>query len=149
MGCVFTTYLVGYATWNDMLVLTISGYGDTSHLRNAVVNDYRRKADFDMVIVPSSRVSTSMVHQTYLDRSLHMRGPGRMMVVMNKIDVSYLLSLPPILLTRFDSNSLVQAVFKGRYVRLAKSHSPLSCLVLSILPDSKTRMSKIQRSLER
>jgi hypothetical protein len=73
---------------NHHLILTVTGYGDTSHLRTAVINRYRRKADFEMVVVPSSRVATSETHDRYLDLSLHVKGASKMMVVMNKSDVS-------------------------------------------------------------
>lgn len=71
-----------------MIMLMSVGYGDTSHLRTAVINTFRRQADYEMVVVPSSRVATSETHDHYLDLSVHLKGANKTMVVMNKSDVS-------------------------------------------------------------
>ncbi|KAF1940545.1 P-loop containing nucleoside triphosphate hydrolase protein [Clathrospora elynae] len=71
---------------HGLCLFDLPGYGDTSHLREAVINTFRRKADFEMVVVPSSRVATSTTHDRYLDLSLHIKGAKKMMVVMNKSD---------------------------------------------------------------
>ncbi|KAH7351394.1 hypothetical protein BKA66DRAFT_575614 [Pyrenochaeta sp. MPI-SDFR-AT-0127] len=65
----------------------LPGYGDTSQLRETVINTFRRKADFEMVVVPSSRVQTSITQQQYIDLSIHLhKGPNKTLLVMNKSD---------------------------------------------------------------
>jgi len=88
MACACSIYLVSGTLLTARTILINIGYGDTSHLRTAVINTFRRKADFEMVVVPSSRVATSETHDRYLDISLHIKGASKMMVVMNKSDVS-------------------------------------------------------------
>ena len=56
-------------------------------MRDAVVNVYRAKADYEIVVTPHSRVETSEKHDRYLDRSLQ-KGADRTMLVMTKSDVS-------------------------------------------------------------
>jgi hypothetical protein len=69
-------------------VLKRSGYGDTSQLREVVINDFRRKADFEMVIAPFSRLNTSVLQERYINRSIHLKGANRTILVLNKSDVS-------------------------------------------------------------
>ena len=66
-----------------------TGYGDTSHFREAVVNDYRRMSDFEMVIVPSSRFKTNKRQLSYLDDSIHLKGANKTLLIMNQSDVSH------------------------------------------------------------
>ncbi|KAG9195143.1 hypothetical protein G6011_00263 [Alternaria panax] len=81
--------LVTIATGNILLrhglcLFDLPGYGDTSHLRTAVINTFRRKADFEMVVVPSSRVATSETHDAYLDLSLHLKGASKTMALIDE-----------------------------------------------------------------
>ncbi|RAR11801.1 hypothetical protein DDE83_004398 [Stemphylium lycopersici] len=71
---------------HGLCLFDVPGYGDTSHLRTAVINTFRRQADYEMVVVPSSRVATSETHDHYLDMSVHLKGANKTMVVMNKSD---------------------------------------------------------------
>ncbi|USP75564.1 Dynamin N domain containing protein [Curvularia clavata] len=62
------------------------GYGDMSQLREAVVNNFRREADFEMVIAPFSRLQTSVVQERYINWSIHLKGANKTILVMNKSD---------------------------------------------------------------
>ncbi|RMZ70013.1 nuclear gtpase slip-gc-like [Pyrenophora seminiperda CCB06] len=62
------------------------GYGDMSQLRESVTNKFRRKADFEIVVAPCSRLQTSVLHDRYIDRSIHLKGPNKTILVMNKSD---------------------------------------------------------------
>lgn len=70
-------------------LLTKLGYGDTSQLRETVINEFRRRADLEMVVVPYSRLQTSTVQEYYLGRSIRRMGANRTLV-MNRSDVSQL-----------------------------------------------------------
>jgi hypothetical protein len=70
------------------LILTNLGYGDISQLREAIINEFRRKADFEMVVVPHARLRSSAIHDEYLGRSIRRRGFERTVVVMTRSDVS-------------------------------------------------------------
>jgi len=73
--------------WDDVK-LTRIGYGDMSQLREGVINNFRWKADFEMVVAPCSRLQTSVLHDEYIDRSIHLKGANKTILVMNKSDVS-------------------------------------------------------------
>jgi hypothetical protein len=69
-------------------MLIYIGYGDTSQLREAVINAFRWKADLEMVVARNSRIHTSTQQDKYLARSIHLKGADRTILVMNKSDVS-------------------------------------------------------------
>ncbi|CAO2653639.1 Nn.00g030500.m01.CDS01 [Neocucurbitaria sp. VM-36] len=72
---------------HGVCLFDLPGYGDTSNLRKAIINVFRRRSNFEIVVVPSLRVATSITHHDYLDLSLHLKGPKKTMVVMNKADL--------------------------------------------------------------
>ncbi|KAI4708037.1 hypothetical protein J4E89_007156 [Alternaria sp. Ai002NY15] len=73
--------------WPFVKVVTIAtGYGDMSQLREGVINNFRWKADFEMVVAPCSRLQTSVLHDEYIDRSIHLKGANKTILVMNKSD---------------------------------------------------------------
>lgn len=69
-------------------MLTHIGYGDTSQLRQAVINKYRWDADFEMVVAPAPRLQTNETQAKYLDLSIRQKGADKTILVMNQIDVS-------------------------------------------------------------
>lgn len=71
-----------------------TGYGDMSQLREAVINNFRWKADHEMVVVPCSRLQTSVLQDEYIGRSIHLKGANKTILVMNKSDVSWHPPLP-------------------------------------------------------
>jgi hypothetical protein len=68
-------------------MLTVTGYGDTNQIRNAIIDKSRETAHFEIVVSPSSRVTTSSVQERYLDRSIRRRGADKTLLVTNKSDV--------------------------------------------------------------
>ncbi|KAF2127584.1 hypothetical protein P153DRAFT_358456 [Dothidotthia symphoricarpi CBS 119687] len=72
---------------NGLCFIDLPGYGDSSQLRDTVINDYRWKADFEMVVTPISRIRSSLVHERYLARSIHIKGAEKTILVMNKSDL--------------------------------------------------------------
>ncbi|CAA9960449.1 Dynamin N domain containing protein [Pyrenophora teres f. maculata] len=71
---------------HGLRLFDLPGYGDMSQLREGVVNNFRRKADFEMVVAPCSRLQTSVLHDRYIDRSIHLKGTNKTILVMNKCD---------------------------------------------------------------
>ena len=65
-----------------------------SQLREAVINNFRWKADHEMVVVPCSRLQTSVLQDEYIGRSIHLKGANKTILVMNKSDVSWHPPLP-------------------------------------------------------
>jgi hypothetical protein len=60
-----------------------------SQLCEGVINSFRWKADFEIVVAPSSRLQTSILHDRYIDRSIHLKGANKTILVMNRSAVSY------------------------------------------------------------
>jgi hypothetical protein len=60
-----------------------------TQLREAAVNEFCWKADFEMVVAPTSRLQTSVLHDHYIDRSIHLKGANKTILDMNKSDVSF------------------------------------------------------------
>ncbi|KAI4958200.1 hypothetical protein J4E86_003797 [Alternaria arbusti] len=71
---------------HGLRLFDLPGYGDTSQLREGVINNFRWKADFEMVVAPCSRLQTSVLHDEYIDRSIHLKGANKTILVMNKAD---------------------------------------------------------------
>jgi hypothetical protein len=59
-----------------------------SQLREGVINNFRWKADIEVVVAPCSRLQTSVLHDEYIDRSIQLKGANKTILVMNKSDVS-------------------------------------------------------------
>ncbi|KAF1850656.1 uncharacterized protein K460DRAFT_412323 [Cucurbitaria berberidis CBS 394.84] len=71
---------------NGLSFIDLPGYGDTSQLRETVINDFRRKADCEIVVAPFSRLQTSTVQERYLGRSIRRNGANKTFLVMNRSD---------------------------------------------------------------
>lgn len=69
------------------LRLMITGYGDLNQTRTAVVNDYRRRANFEMVVAKSDRYLSSTVQDRYLTRAIRQHEAKNTILVLNKADV--------------------------------------------------------------
>lgn len=66
----------------------MTGYGDLNQTRTAVVNDYRRKANFEMVVAKSDRYLSSTVQDKYLTRAIQQHKAQNTILVLNKADVN-------------------------------------------------------------
>lgn len=66
----------------------ITGDGDLNQIRKAVINEYRRQADFELIVADSCRYSTSEDAEDYLRRAVQQHGSANTVLVLNKIDVS-------------------------------------------------------------
>ncbi|KAJ8106416.1 hypothetical protein OPT61_g9549 [Boeremia exigua] len=61
-------------------------YGDLNQTRTAVVNEYRRKANFEMVVAKSDRFSSSTAQDRYLTRAIRQHEARNTILVLNKAD---------------------------------------------------------------
>jgi hypothetical protein len=85
---VLWTYLISVVLpENNAYMLTVKGYGDTSQIRNAIIDKSRDTAHFEIVVSPSSQVITSSVQERYLDRSIRRHGADKTLLVTNKSNV--------------------------------------------------------------
>lgn len=66
----------------------MTGYGDLNQTRTAVVNDYRRKANFEMVVAKSDRYLSSTTQDRYLTRAIQQHKAQNTILVLNKADVN-------------------------------------------------------------
>ncbi|KAL6703376.1 hypothetical protein ACN47E_009718 [Coniothyrium glycines] len=132
--------------------LDLPGFGDTSHFRESVINDYRRKSDFEIVVVSSSRFRTDQRQLRYLDDSIHIKGANNILLVMNQSDrlldedsIGYQLgdieSEPFLSLTkRWDE--IIQLEFEGEV-----EHSEISALRRALIRDAYPPFIEYERSM--
>jgi hypothetical protein len=73
---------------NSAIILIRPGWNDTNQLRTAHINDFRRKADLELIVAESSRIESCKTLERNTDQSIHLRsGPDRTILIMNKSDV--------------------------------------------------------------
>jgi len=59
-----------------------------NQIRKAVIDDYRRQADIELVVAEACRYSTKEGAGDYLRRTCQQHGQTNVVLVLNKIDVS-------------------------------------------------------------
>ena len=64
------------------------GYGDLNQTRTAVVNEYRRKANFEIVVAKSDRYLSKTDEDRFLHRAIRQHEAKNVFLVLNKTDVS-------------------------------------------------------------
>ncbi|KAH7084300.1 hypothetical protein FB567DRAFT_528770, partial [Paraphoma chrysanthemicola] len=64
----------------------LPGFGDTNQLRAAHINDFRWKANGEMIVADCSRIRTNIILERCLAQSIHLKGPQRTTLVTNKSD---------------------------------------------------------------
>ncbi|KAH8725683.1 hypothetical protein GQ44DRAFT_652378 [Phaeosphaeriaceae sp. PMI808] len=69
-----------------MVIYDMPGYGDISQLRKAIINQYRKETDFEMVVAPLSRSRTSSTQDRYLNKSIRQKGADHTIVVHTRSD---------------------------------------------------------------
>jgi hypothetical protein len=89
MVCVSLTFQV---IVSDLLstycILTNSGLGDLNQSRTAATNATRRKAEFEVIVAKSERVTTEDVVDHQIKQSIKVHGAKNTVLVLTKIDVS-------------------------------------------------------------
>ncbi|KAH7385419.1 hypothetical protein DE146DRAFT_204996 [Phaeosphaeria sp. MPI-PUGE-AT-0046c] len=112
---------------HNIAFVDLPGYGDTNKIRNALIDECRDQADFEVVVAPSIRMLTTTLQQTYLARSIKRRGEARTLLVTNK------------------SDELVEDIFKT--VEEMQEQSPFTEL-MACLKDLKSVEKSEQNSLD-
>ncbi|KAE8854048.1 hypothetical protein HRS9122_01040 [Pyrenophora teres f. teres] len=70
---------------NNIHVVDLPGYDDNNQIRNAVIDQFRAKADME-IVVTRTRVASSISQEHWLDESIRRRGPDRTLLVTNGSD---------------------------------------------------------------
>ncbi|KAJ4989677.1 hypothetical protein SVAN01_04894 [Stagonosporopsis vannaccii] len=82
---------------HGLCLMDLPGYGDLNQTRTAVVNQFRRTADFEMIVANSERYLTKSDEEFYLSRAIQQRGAENVFLVLNKIDIGRsCLSMPDV-----------------------------------------------------
>ncbi|KAF9693297.1 hypothetical protein EKO04_008861 [Ascochyta lentis] len=72
---------------NGIRFMDLPGYGDLNQTRAAIVNEYRRVADFEMVVAKSDRYLSKTDEDRYLSRATRCHGASNVFLVLNKADI--------------------------------------------------------------
>ncbi|PZD23762.1 hypothetical protein A1F96_09951 [Pyrenophora tritici-repentis] len=70
---------------NNIHVVDLPGYDDNNQIRNAIIDQFRAKADME-IVVTRTRVASSVSQEHWLDESIRRRGPDRTLLVTNGSD---------------------------------------------------------------
>ncbi|KAF3041863.1 hypothetical protein E8E12_001591 [Didymella heteroderae] len=71
---------------NGIRFMDLPGYGDLNQTRSAVVNEYRRKANFEMIVAKSDRYLTKTDEDRFLHRAIRHHEAKNVFLVLNKAD---------------------------------------------------------------
>lgn len=69
------------------------------------MNEFRREANFEMVVAKSERYLSSTIQDRYLTRAIRQHEGKNTILVLNKADVSIILALEPQINNPDDSHS--------------------------------------------
>ena len=76
---------------HSSITLTLTGYGDSDHVRTAVIDEVRDMAHFEIIVAPMKRVFTTVTQERYIDRSVQRRdGARNTLLLCTRSDVSEL-----------------------------------------------------------
>ncbi|KAJ4337685.1 hypothetical protein N0V95_008266 [Ascochyta clinopodiicola] len=73
---------------NGIQLMDLPGYGDLNQTRTAVVNEYRRLANFEIVVAKSDRYLSKTDEDRFLNRAVRHHEAKNVFLVLNKADVS-------------------------------------------------------------
>ncbi|KAH6629558.1 hypothetical protein C7974DRAFT_376384 [Boeremia exigua] len=71
---------------NGIRFMDLPGYGDMNQTRTAVVNEFRSKAHFEMIVAKSDRYLSKTDEDRFLDRAVRHHGARNVFLVLNKAD---------------------------------------------------------------
>ncbi|KAF2741220.1 hypothetical protein EJ04DRAFT_547621 [Polyplosphaeria fusca] len=83
-------FMGGTLVRNRVSIIDLPGLGDLNQSRTAATNAIRRKADFEIIVAKSDRVTTEEVVHQQIKQSIKQHGAKNTILVLTKIDEFFL-----------------------------------------------------------